>query len=207
MIIKVQEEDNFVNAPILALPRYYCPVKKTYVILSGLGGFGLELADWLVIRGARNLVLISRSGIKNGYQHRKIELWKSYGVNVSIMSNIDASNANECEHINQCTHEYVSNISENVQQLKEINFVVQDEMVGALLLSGLPEEFRPMIMGLESSRIVMSSDIVKAKLLQECDKIEGNSKEMAFSSKNRNGTYKGERNRKCYNWQTRSYRC
>ncbi|RLU24722.1 hypothetical protein DMN91_002812 [Ooceraea biroi] len=46
----VQEEDNFVNAPILALPRYYCPVKKTYVILSGLGGFGLELADWLVIR-------------------------------------------------------------------------------------------------------------------------------------------------------------
>ncbi|RLU25189.1 hypothetical protein DMN91_003281 [Ooceraea biroi] len=99
IIIKVQEEDDFVNAPILAFPRYYCPANKTYVILGGLGGFGLELADWLVIRGARNLVLISRSGIKNGYQHRKIELWKSYGVNVSTMSNIDASNTNECEHI------------------------------------------------------------------------------------------------------------
>ncbi|EZA53779.1 Fatty acid synthase [Ooceraea biroi] len=99
IIIKVQEEDDFVNAPILALPHYYCLANKTYVILGGLGGFGLELADWLVIRGARNLVLISRFGIKNGYQHRKIELWKSYGVNVSIMSNIDASNINECEHI------------------------------------------------------------------------------------------------------------
>ncbi|RLU24505.1 hypothetical protein DMN91_002594, partial [Ooceraea biroi] len=91
IIIKVQEEDDFVNAPILALPHYYCLANKTYVILGGLGGFGLELADWLVIRGARNLVLISRFGIKNGYQHRKIELWKSYGGavgDVGIVANM-----------------------------------------------------------------------------------------------------------------------
>lgn len=55
------------------------------------------MADWLVIRGARNLVLLSRTGIKNGYQHRKVELWKSYGVNVTLISNVDLSTKSECE--------------------------------------------------------------------------------------------------------------
>lgn len=99
VIIKVQEEDECVNAPIVALPRYYCCESKTYVILGGLGGFGLELADWLVIRGARNLVLVSRTGIKNGYQYRKVGLWKTYGVKVLIISHLDASKINECEQI------------------------------------------------------------------------------------------------------------
>jgi fatty acid synthase len=49
-----------------------------------LGGFGLELADWLVLRGARKLVLSSRSGIKTGYQSLHVRLWRSYGAKVVI---------------------------------------------------------------------------------------------------------------------------
>lgn len=39
-----------------------------YIIAGGLGGFGLELADWMVLRGARNLVLCSRRGVTSAYQ-------------------------------------------------------------------------------------------------------------------------------------------
>ncbi|XP_070161148.1 fatty acid synthase-like [Polyergus mexicanus] len=99
IVIKIHKEDESINVPILALPRYYCMPNKTYVIFGGLGGFGLELADWLIIRGAENLVLVSRIGIKNGYQQMKIDLWKSYGVKVLILSNLDASNVNDCERI------------------------------------------------------------------------------------------------------------
>jgi fatty acid synthase len=49
-----------------------------------LGGFGLELADWLVLRGARKLVLSSRSGVRTGYQSLRIRLWRSYGATVVI---------------------------------------------------------------------------------------------------------------------------
>lgn len=42
------------------------------MILGGLGGFGLELADWLVLRGAKKLILTSRTGIRNGYQASRI---------------------------------------------------------------------------------------------------------------------------------------
>ncbi|EGI71162.1 Fatty acid synthase, partial [Acromyrmex echinatior] len=77
----------------------YCLKDRSYIILGGLGGFGLELTDWLIIRGARNIVLISRNGIKNGYQRMKIRLWKSYGVNVLIIKNIDVADLKDCEYI------------------------------------------------------------------------------------------------------------
>jgi fatty acid synthase len=44
----------------------------------------LELADWLVLRGARKLVLSSRSGVRTGYQSLRIRLWRSYSAAVAI---------------------------------------------------------------------------------------------------------------------------
>ncbi|XP_011703203.1 PREDICTED: fatty acid synthase [Wasmannia auropunctata] len=100
VLLKVCDEKKVLEKkPILADPRYYCDSNKTYLILGGLGGFGLELADWLVLRGAKNLVLTSRTGIKKGYQRMKVELWKSYGVNVLIITGADASNRKDCEFI------------------------------------------------------------------------------------------------------------
>ncbi|KAL0116828.1 hypothetical protein PUN28_010028 [Cardiocondyla obscurior] len=100
VIIKIFDEKELLEKkPVLAQPRYYCDSNKTYLILGGLGGFGLELADWLIIRGAKNVVLTSRTGIKNGYQHMKLDRWKSYGVNVLIISGADASNRKDCEFI------------------------------------------------------------------------------------------------------------
>jgi fatty acid synthase len=53
-------------------------------LTGGLGGFGLELADWLVVRGARKLVLTSRQGIKTGYQSLRVRIWRSHGAAVVI---------------------------------------------------------------------------------------------------------------------------
>lgn len=87
------------NELVIAHRRYYCLSDRSYIILGGLGGFGLELTDWLILRGAKNIVLISRTGIKNGYQRMKVQLWKSYGVNVLNIKNIDAANHDDCEHL------------------------------------------------------------------------------------------------------------
>jgi len=58
----------------------------------------LELTDWLVLKGAKNVILTSRTGIKNGYQRMKVQLWKSYGVNVRIVKDVNLANPDECEH-------------------------------------------------------------------------------------------------------------
>lgn len=52
-------------------------------------------------------------------------------------------------------------------KLKELDFEVKDEMVAAIMLSGLPDDYKPMLMGLESSGTRITSDAVKVKLLQE----------------------------------------
>jgi acyl transferase domain-containing protein/NADPH:quinone reductase-like Zn-dependent oxidoreductase/aryl carrier-like protein len=46
----------------------------THLISGGLGGFGMELAEWLLVNGAQKILLLSRSSGKalNGYQTRKI---------------------------------------------------------------------------------------------------------------------------------------
>lgn len=51
-----------------AMSRTFFPPHKSYIIAGGLGGFGLELARWLMLRGAHKLVLTSRSGIRTGEQ-------------------------------------------------------------------------------------------------------------------------------------------
>lgn len=38
--------------------------EKTYLITGGFGGLGLVVADWLVKKGVKNLVLLGRSGVK-----------------------------------------------------------------------------------------------------------------------------------------------
>src|SRR5690606_24687098 len=45
------------NAPQLTLSD-----NATYLVTGGLSGFGLRTAHWLANKGARHLVLISRSG-------------------------------------------------------------------------------------------------------------------------------------------------
>ena len=63
VLVQVRPEDDSRSlVKLLAHARSMCDPKKSYIITGGLGGFGLELAHWLVERGARNLVLTSRRG-------------------------------------------------------------------------------------------------------------------------------------------------
>lgn len=92
VVIKVRDEKKQkITKPtpklISAIPRTYLLPDKTYIIVGGLGGFGLELANWMVARGARNIVLTSRSGVKTGYQALMIRRWKEHGVKVVIDTN------------------------------------------------------------------------------------------------------------------------
>ena len=96
VLIKVRDEEpQKVTVPasikVPAIGRTALHPDKTFVIAGGLGGFGLELAHWLVERGARKLVLSSRSGPKEAFQKVSIKrLTEDLGATV-VISNADAS--------------------------------------------------------------------------------------------------------------------
>nr|KAF7431538.1 hypothetical protein H0235_004462 [Vespula pensylvanica] len=58
VLIKILEENEPLNTPILSEPFYTCIPNKSYIVLGGLGGFGLELIDWLILRNAQNIILV-----------------------------------------------------------------------------------------------------------------------------------------------------
>ncbi|XP_069024612.1 fatty acid synthase isoform X1 [Embiotoca jacksoni] len=81
-----------------AVSRTFCLSSRSYIITGGLGGFGLELAQWLVERGAQKLVLTSRSGIRNGYQAKRVREWQNQEVEV-LVSTSDVSTLEGAQHL------------------------------------------------------------------------------------------------------------
>jgi fatty acid synthase len=74
VLLKVRENEcDAQTLPITVLPRVYCNPQQSFIIPGGLGGFGLELADWLMLRGCRKLVLSSSRGITKQYQAFRIK--------------------------------------------------------------------------------------------------------------------------------------
>ena len=55
------------NNQIILNQTYFDPT-KSYIIIGGLGGFGLEVVQWMAERGAKKFLLSSRRGIREPYQ-------------------------------------------------------------------------------------------------------------------------------------------
>lgn len=73
VMIQIREsEHSLASVPIKVSPKVYCKPDFVYIVAGGLGGFGVELCDWLVVRGARFLVLNSRRGVTTAYQAYRI---------------------------------------------------------------------------------------------------------------------------------------
>lgn len=57
---------------------------RAYLITGGASGFGLEIARWMAARGARHLVLVSRSGCKTDTDRLAVEDLMEQGVEVLL---------------------------------------------------------------------------------------------------------------------------
>lgn len=53
-------------------PRFVADSKSVYIIAGGLGGMGLELVNWMILRGAKTLILCSRRGVSSAYQQYRV---------------------------------------------------------------------------------------------------------------------------------------
>ena len=73
VLVKVRKENDSYSLPFVALNRIYYQPIECIVITGGLGGFGMELVEWLMSRGCQKFVVSSRRGINNSNQHLRVE--------------------------------------------------------------------------------------------------------------------------------------
>jgi fatty acid synthase len=103
IVLRMRDPHSREPLPVSGVERFQCNPLHTYLITGGLGGVGLELANWLVGRGARKLVLTSRSGVRNDYQAYRLERLRREGAEIEVSTKNVAKRV-DCkaliEHIN-----------------------------------------------------------------------------------------------------------
>src|SRR5262249_17817868 len=85
IVIKIRDEEpQSVVHPSKLLIRakpttIFSPI-KSYIIIGGLGGLGLEVLQWMVEKGAKHVITNSRSGVRDNYQKLAISRAESFGA-------------------------------------------------------------------------------------------------------------------------------
>lgn len=82
VVLTYPREISHVHKPSLAQKPLSLKDDATYLVTGGLGGFGLRTAQWLVSKGARHLVLLSRSGSVATESIEAIAALEAHGVAV-----------------------------------------------------------------------------------------------------------------------------
>ena len=81
IVMRVRPEST-VKATMETKPSFQLDEHATYVIAGGLGGLGRTVARWMAGRGARNLVLLSRSGPRTAEAREFLAELGGHGVRV-----------------------------------------------------------------------------------------------------------------------------
>ncbi|PYI26785.1 hypothetical protein BP00DRAFT_460764 [Aspergillus indologenus CBS 114.80] len=106
------QEANMIGEPVIvfenAMPllvncssksRYLFPENASYVIAGGLGGLGRSFARWMASRGARHLILLSRSGPSTSTTQAFVKELEDLGVQV-VTPKVDISDISHLEQDN-----------------------------------------------------------------------------------------------------------
>lgn len=117
VVLKIKDEENSTNEPIIALKKSYFDVKKSYIVVGGLGGFGLEVVNWLAEKGARKIVISARRGIREPYQQ--------FCVNRLISREVELVIAQDCSY----TKEGVKSILEKANKLGPVGGIFNTAVV------------------------------------------------------------------------------
>eukprot|EP01038_Epipyxis_sp_PR26KG_P009638 gene9638-12977_t len=80
ILIEVNTENSSLKPSQSITIRPVYSTSGVHMITGGLGGFGLELAEWLVKNGAESVLLLSRTGKVDGYQTRKLAKYSQLQV-------------------------------------------------------------------------------------------------------------------------------
>ncbi len=96
VLVRVCDPSTGEALAIEARRRTWFHPHKACLVTGGLGGVGLELVQWLIERGARDIVLTTRKGVRGGYDAFRLRAFQRQGARVAV-STRDVGDADEAE--------------------------------------------------------------------------------------------------------------
>ncbi|GFT12101.1 fatty acid synthase [Nephila pilipes] len=103
VLLKIRDEEPEKTLPpkcliIPAVPETQFHDDKVYIIIGGLGGYGIEVAKWIMRRGGNKIILTSRYGARTPYHHFCLKKWQKLGVSVQV-STLNVAIKREAEQL------------------------------------------------------------------------------------------------------------
>jgi NADPH:quinone reductase-like Zn-dependent oxidoreductase len=117
-IVIVPRLDDQVKAVPSKTPKNLLSADSTYIVIGGTGGLGRSMSRWMIEKGARHIVLISRSGKATGKVGQLVEEAKSQGAQV-VVKPCDVSDKAQVERL----------IKEGISHLPPVKGVIHAAMV------------------------------------------------------------------------------
>lgn len=124
-LVVVPHAHDVVKATPPLKPAQLLKDDATYILIGGTGGLGRSMARWMVSRGARHLVLVSRSGSATGKVKELIDEVASVGAEI-VVRRCDVANPASVDDL----------VKNNLEGLPPVKGVIHGAMV--LRVSALP---------------------------------------------------------------------
>ncbi|PSN61205.1 hypothetical protein BS50DRAFT_562674 [Corynespora cassiicola Philippines] len=97
-IVILPRDDELIMAPRIAKGAALLRSDATYILIGGTGGLGRSIATWMVGKGAKHIVLLSRSGELKGKAKEQIDALNESGAAI-IVRRCDVSTRADVEHL------------------------------------------------------------------------------------------------------------
>jgi len=139
LVVSMQADDEL---QVLPAQELVLSADATYLVAGGASGFGLMLAKWLAEKGARRLVLLSRSGYKHQGDYQIAEALKEQGVELYPM-NLDITDS-------RAVNSVIGYIEQHLPPLRGIIHsaaVLKDATLMNTDTERFMEVFRPKVLG------------------------------------------------------------
>ncbi|KAL9081942.1 MAG: hypothetical protein Q9159_006883 [Coniocarpon cinnabarinum] len=171
-----------VTTVVNAKPSYMFSTDATYVIAGGLGGLGRSAARWMAERGARHLILLSRSGTSNESSRAFVEDLKSQGVHVEAPA-CDVANLQRLQQV-------ITELSSTMPPIKgciQGTMVLRDTIFDNMTYADWSQSTTPKIRGSWNLHTVLPRNLHFFVLLSSIGGILGASSQANYAAGN---TYK-----------------
>jgi NAD(P)-dependent dehydrogenase (short-subunit alcohol dehydrogenase family) len=88
----------YFKAPRSKIQKSLLRPDATYILIGGTGGLGRSMAKWMLGKGAKTIVLLSRSGAVKGKAKDQIDELNATGANI-VVRRCDVANKAEVEDL------------------------------------------------------------------------------------------------------------
>lgn len=126
---------------VAASGRFRVDSEGAHIVIGGTSGFGLATAKWLVERGARHLVLASRSGALSDVETLEAEALRQNGVTVGLAA-VDVADGPALQRFLRATHARIP-----IKGIVHAAMVLDDRLIDGMDREAIDKVLHPKVSG------------------------------------------------------------